>query len=124
MNTIYSIFDTISNLYPHYCKHLVFSDDRRCIDCGYQLPTEFKMDIYVDNLSKPSGFVLINTNSNPNLTEARELINDQVESIPSNFRFILKDVPISKKQELYFKTFEVYRANRDKILIQSYYDIL
>ena len=117
-----TLYNSIVNLIPSGCKHIIIGEDRRCIDCGFQLPSEFQMDIYLNESDKPIGFVLINIkNTNLNLAEVKELIYDQVETVSANFRFTVKGVVISEKQENRFKAFDVYRANRDRLIIQNFF---
>jgi len=117
-----SFYNTVVNMLPNTCKHLVFTNDRKCVDCGYQLPSEFQMDIYLNENDKPVGFVLVNVNNNYNLAEVKELILDQVETVSNDFRYTIRGVPISEKQETRFKAYEVYRANKDKLIIQYMYN--
>ena len=103
---------------PSGCKHLALTNERKCMDCGYQLPSEFQMDIYLCESDRPIGFVLVNVGSNLDLSEVRELIYDQVETVSTGFRYMLRGIPISEKQETRFKAYEVYRANKDRLIIQ------
>lgn len=115
------LYNRLANLMPTNCKHLVFTDDRKCVDCGIQLPTEYQMDIYLNGLDKPIGFVLLDMkNMGVNLEEIKEMMYDQVETVSHNFRFMIRGTQISEKQEKRFKAIDVYKANGGQLVIQNF----